>query len=65
MLCILHIYRLIKKLLQQLFTDNILLQAMNYVTKPVSFYFYACIVLYIIITYVHMHTNMSIDQDSW
>ena len=29
-------HRLIKKLLQQLLTDNILLQAMDYVTKPVS-----------------------------
>jgi len=34
---IMSICRLIKKLLQQLFTDNIFLQAVNYVTKPVSF----------------------------
>ena len=35
-----YVYRIIKKLLQQLFTDNVLLLAMNYVTKPVSLFSY-------------------------
>ena len=36
--CCVYMHRLIKKLLQQLFTDNILLLGMNYVTKPVSLF---------------------------